>query len=76
MVAIFYGMIILALMSGFSVVSYSFRKALGKNKGNIKIFEPDLYLVDKPELVALIPENDDLIPDANASKESLKGAAA
>ena len=63
------GLILLVLLA-LSLILFAvigIKRLIEKKKPQIKIFEPDIPLADKPHLIAKVPENENKIPDANAS---------
>jgi hypothetical protein len=60
----------LAALSLFAIVAYLVLQAIDRRQKQPIKFEPDLELVDKPELISKIPENETLIPDSNSEDEA------
>ncbi|MEO5970736.1 MAG: hypothetical protein ABIQ95_12490 [Bdellovibrionia bacterium] len=59
-------LIITGLAAVISIILYC-TKWLSSHKANkLELFEPDLKVMDKPEMLAKIPENETTIPDSNS----------
>lgn len=66
------GLLLIAAVTIGYLFLYVFLKAFESEKDSIVINEPDLKLVDKPELLNKIPENEEWIPDSNSPPEMQK----
>jgi hypothetical protein len=56
----------LALLGVVAVFFYFYRVTFWKHRDQVKLNEPDLKLVNRPDLIGKMPENEEDIPDANA----------
>jgi hypothetical protein len=62
--------IFLGIVSLFIVVGYLFSKWHSKrHPEKLKKLEPDLKMMDKPEILSKMPENETLIPGLNAQPD-------
>jgi len=66
MIAIGLSLLVIAAVNVFTIVAVLVISRTKRSRRGPRIFEPDLELVDRPDLIAKIPENEDMIPDANA----------
>ena len=57
----------LALFTLAIIVVFFALRSVNKDSKEPPISETDLKLVDRPELISKIPENETVVPDANSS---------
>lgn len=65
-------LMITGLVAVASIILYCMKWFSPDKDNKLELFEPDLKVMDKPEMLAKIPENETSIPDSNSPKSIKK----
>ena len=65
-------LIITSLVAVVSIILYCTRWLFPRKDSELELIEPDLEMVDKPEIIGKVPENETEIPDANSPFPSIE----